>query len=233
MATTDKATDKATGKARVTHPTPVGRHDGFRVITTAASPGRNVPQRIGRLLWAPMLAMALMAFPVAIVLAIVRANDVADGAQPSTIAAYAHLVPGVMFTGFASVFAAISFAIARILGEFRKGGGEVQETVGVPVQTLRMPATAKAFLAFMAMGMMTILTAVVLHFVAAAAIAGDSAYALAHSEQWAVWLEGVRRIGVALYLVGITLGLATIITVLRFQTTRVRELPDLVGAQRN
>jgi hypothetical protein len=31
------------------------------------------------------------------------------------------------------------------------------------------------------------------------------------SETWAIWFEGVRRIGVALHLVAIALGLATII----------------------
>jgi len=38
-------------------------------------------------------------------------------------------------------------------------------------------------------------------------------------------LEGLRRFGVALYLFGITFGLGTIITVLRFQARRVRQLP--------
>ncbi|MGI9597521.1 MAG: hypothetical protein ACR2QK_15255 [Acidimicrobiales bacterium] len=34
--------------------------------------------------------------------------------------------PGLMFVGFLGIFAAISFAIARILGVFRNGGGEIQ-----------------------------------------------------------------------------------------------------------
>lgn len=223
----------ATVQPRVEHAVPVRRSDAFKVVGTQRSPGPNLPQRLGRNLWGPMFAIAVMAFPVALVLSIVRATNIADGAQPRTIAAYGHLIPGVMFVGFAAVFAAISFAIARILGVFRRGGGEIQEDLGVEVQTLRMPLTAKAFLAFMAMGMMTILAAVILHFAAAAAIADRSEYALSHSEQWAVWLEGGRRIGVAFYLVGIVLGLATIITVLRFQALRLRELPDLVHGQRN
>jgi hypothetical protein len=59
-----------------------------------------------------------------------------------------------MAIGFAAVFAAISFAIARILGAFRKGGGDVQEAAGTEVRTLKMPLTAKLFIAVMAMGMM-------------------------------------------------------------------------------
>jgi hypothetical protein len=175
-----------------------------------------------------MLVMALMSFPVAVILGIVRASAIATGGPETTAVALGHLVPAFSFLGLASAFAAISFAIARILGEFRTGGGRIQEQAGVKVKTLRMPGTAKAFIVIMAMAMMVLLAAVVLHIVAAAAIGGGSASALANSERWAIWLEGVRRIGVALYLVAIAFGLSTIITVLRFQATRLRDLADEV-----
>lgn len=51
-----------------------------------------------------------------------------------------------------------------------QGGGEVQEAAGFKVLTLKMLITAMVFIAFMAMGMMPIFGAVVLHFVAAAAV---------------------------------------------------------------
>ena len=70
---------------------------------------------------------------------------------------------------------------------------------------------------------MTILVMVILHFVAAA---NASNWTAASVERWAIVLEGFRRLGVALYLFGITFGLGTIITVLRFLSTRVRQLPD-------
>lgn len=201
------------------------RADEFAVLGSGHSLGENLPQRIGRRLWLPMLLMALMAFPVGVILGAMRADEIATGGEVDTIAALGHLVPGFMFLGFAAVFGAISFAIARILGAFRKGGGEVQEAVGVAeVETLRMPWTAKAFVVGMMMAMMTLVAAVVLHFVAAAAVAGGSASTLADSEQWAIWLEGVRRIGVAVYLFSILLGLASIVTVLRFQSVRIGEL---------
>ncbi len=201
-------------------------HGGYDVEVTDRALGLNLPQRIGSVLWLPMLVMALMSFPVAVVLGIVRAAAIADGGSPTTVAALGHLVPAASFLGFASVFAAISFSIARILGEFRRGGGRVQEAAGVKVRTLRMPGTAKAFIVLMAMGMMVLLAVVVLHVIAAAAIAGGSASALANADRWAIWLEGVRRFGVALYLLAIAFGLSTIITVLRFQAVRIRELPD-------
>lgn len=200
-------------------------HTGFRFDVTKRALGFNFPQRIGRRLWLPMLVMALMAFPAGVALAAIRANEIATGGSADTIAALEHFVPAVNFLGFASVFAAISFAIATILGEFRSGGGKVQEAAGRNVETLRIAGTARLFLGFMAMGMMILLGAVALHVVAGTTIAGGSSYALGKTEQWAIWLEGIRRFGVATYLLGIAFGLSTIITVLRFQAVRILELP--------
>lgn len=200
----------------------------FRSTVSDRALGLSLPQRIGTKLWLPMLVMALTAFPVGVILAAIRANEVATGGSPATIAALGHFVTAANFVGFASVFAAISFAIARILGEFRTGGGKVQEATGRVVKTLTLPASGKAFIGLMAMAMMTLVAAVVLHIVVGAAIVGDSTYALAKSEQWAIWLEGARRFGVATYLLAIAFGLSTIITVLRFQAVRIRELPEEV-----
>jgi hypothetical protein len=197
----------------------------FNVELSTRALGLNVPQRIGRVLWAPMLAMALMAFPIGFAIAVARANLVASGGDAATIAALGHLGPAAMFVGFAAVFAAVSFAIARILGVLRQGGGAVQEATGRRVQTLRMPATGWAFIGLMAMAMMVILAGVVGNAVVGASIAGGSTDLLAQSESYAIWFEGVRRVGVALYLVAIALGLATIIEALRFQAIRLRELP--------
>lgn len=205
---------------------PVERRDEFHAVGSEHSLGFNVPQKVGSALWLPMWAMAVMGLSAGMIVAIVRANEIASGGSATTVAALGQVVPGLMFIGFAAVFAAVSFAIARILGSFRKGGGEVQETAGSSVQTLAMPSTARAFLAIMAMAMMLILGAVVLHFVIAAAIAGGSAWSLEHVEQWSIWLEAARRTGVALYLFSITLGLATIVRVLRFQAIRIREVAD-------
>ena len=186
---------------------------------------RNLPQKAGTRLWLPMLAMALMAFPLGVILAFVRSNAISTGGDATTIASLGHFGPAVMFIGFASVFAAISFAIARILGELRVGGGTLQESTGAPVETLKMPATARAFIGLMMIAMMAIIGGVIAHFIVGAQIAGGSASALATSEQWAIWLEGIRRFGVAVYLLAIAFGLSTIIHVLRFQSIRVRELP--------
>jgi len=203
-----------------------GHRDDYLVDVTDHSLGRNLPQRVAARLWAPMLAMALMAFLAAVVLAAVRAGLVsdADPADAATIARLGHITAGVMFIGFASVFSAITFAIARILGEFRSGGGLIQEAAGVEVETLRMPATAKAMIAGMMLAMMLILVPVALHFVAAGSVVGSAEVDLLRAEQWFDRLEAVRRVGVSVYLASIALGLATVVRVLRFQTVRIREV---------
>jgi len=192
------------------------------VEITSTIPDYNKPQKMGRRLWAPMFALSLMAWPVAMMLAGIRASEIANPSpDPVLVARLGQLVPAVMFIGFLSVFAAISLAIARILGFFRKGGGEVQEAAKRQVHTLRMPGSAKVFMALMMMATMIIAVAVVLHFAVAAAV-GD--WSVATIEQWSIVLEAARRLGVAIYLVAITLGLGTIISVLRFQSQRIREL---------
>ena len=197
----------------------------FKVETSTRSLGYNLPQRMGRLLWFPMFLMALMFFGAGMALGIARANEISDGGAADTILTLQHVQAGLMFLGFVSVFSAISFAIARILGELRAGGGEVQAAAGRPVQTLKMPGSAKVFLMLMMMAMLTIVVASILHFVFAAGIENTPA-SLAEAEDRFVVLEGVRRMGVAIFLFGILLGLATIIRVLRFQAVRMRRLPD-------
>ncbi len=196
----------------------------YNVTVSDHALGRNLPQKLGNLLWAPMLAMAVMAFPVALVLAIYRASLVAADAPANLTAGVGQIEVGAMFLGFASVFAAVAFAIARILGVLRTGGGTVQEAAGRTVQTLRMPGIAKLFILLMAMGMMLILFAVVVHVVIGIQLLNGT-FDAAAIQAWSEWLEGVRRFGASTYLLSIGLGLATIFKVLGFQAVRIRELP--------
>lgn len=197
----------------------------FNVETGDRSLGYNLPQRLGRLLWLPMFLAALMFFGAGMALGVIRSGEISDAGAADTIATLQHLQAGFMFLGFASVFSAISFAIARILGQFRAGGGEVQAAAKRTVQTLRMPLSAKVFLMLMMLAMATIVVASILHFVFAADIQNTPA-SLAEADDRFVVLEGVRRMGTAVFLFGILLGLATIIRVLRFQAIRMRRLPE-------
>jgi hypothetical protein len=197
--------------------------EDFRVEEHDRAPGMILPQTLGSRLWVPMWLMAVLGFGVGFVLAIARADDIASGAAATTIASLRHVQAGFMFIGFAAVFAAVSFAIARILGVFRTGGGSVQEATGNRVQILPLPATGRVFILGMVMAMMTIVIAVVIHFVVGAGVA-SGATSLSDGAAAFDVLEGVRRMGVALYLASIAFGLATIITVIRFQSRRIRSL---------
>ena len=202
----------------------------YDVTESDHAPDLNLPQKMGRMLWAPMILMAVMAFPIAAILGIVRATLVAAGDNPATVALLGQFVTAVMFIGFASVLAAIVFAIARILGELRTGGGEIQEAAGIRVRTLNMPATAKLMILLMMMAMMGLVFAVIVHFVlgivVADAVTGGNTGMIDTVSDWATWIEGLRRFSVAVYLASISLGLATIVRVLRFQAARIRELPQ-------
>ncbi len=209
----------------------ISGHGEFSVTTGDRAPGLNLPQRMGRAMWVPMLLMGVMAYPVALILGAVRANRVATGTSTSdaaTAAALGQYTTAAMFLGFTSIFTAIVFAIARILGAFRTGGGGLLHAAGSQVITLAMPATAKGMVVLMMMGMMMLLFAVVVHVllgvnVNTAVLDGDGA-SVTTIQSWTVWIEGVRRLGVAVYLTAISLGLATIIQVRRFQSARIREL---------
>lgn len=195
----------------------------FNTQTTATPPDEMVPHKAGRRLWFPMFLMALMGFGIGIVLAFFRADAVNSG-DVQDAAALGQFVPAFMFIGFAAVFSAIAFAIARILGAFRAGGSGMQHAVGSEVKTLTMPPSGRAFIGLMAMGMMFILVPVVLHLIVGTLIATGSDSALANAEEWSIWLEASRRFGVSTYLLSIALGLATIITVLRFQSVRLGQI---------
>lgn len=200
---------------------PVGRSDEFKVVGSKESLGYNQPQLAGRKLWLPMFLMAFMGFAVAFVLGIVEADTTRT--EVADLQTLRHLVPAFMWIGFLGVFSAITFTIARILGAFRNGGGDVQEIAGRDVQTLKMPGSAKAMLGFMMMGMMAMIAGIVGHFIGAGLDPGLG------DQQNFIVSTGFRRVGVGLYLTGITLGLSTIITVLRFQTTRIREVAATHG----
>ena len=211
----------------------VRKHGEYDVTVSDRGVGLNLTQKLGTWLWKPMLIIGIMAFPVAFILGAIRANLIADGptaSQAANAAALGQYVPAAMFIGFASVFAAIVFAIARILGALRTGGGKVQETSGRQVLTLKMPGTAKAMVVLMMMAMMLLLFAVVAHVVLGLvvhdAVQGARQTTIDTVTEWATAMEGLRRFGVATYLVSISLGLATIIRVLRFQAARIRELPE-------
>jgi hypothetical protein len=173
----------------------------------------------------PSFAMALMGIVGALGIAIVAGVHVHDGGWSiANIEKLRQIGQGVLQAGLAFVFAGITFAIARILGQFRKGGGDIQEAAGRPVETLHRPWTSWVSLGAMMMAMMTVLAAATLHIIYGFDVHNTAASLTLSAKRFAA-LAGVERLGIGIYLTAIAFGLASIIHVLRFQATRIRELP--------
>jgi hypothetical protein len=173
----------------------------------------------------PSFAMGLMGILAGLGLGIAGGVHIHDHTYAAAnIEKLRQLAQGFTIGGLAFVLAGISFAIARILGVFRKGGGDVQQAARRTVQVLKRPLTAWVFLGLMMMGMMTVLAAGTLHVIYGFDV-HTTATSLTLSAKRFTALAGVERLGIGMYLTAIAFGLATIIHVLRFQAKRIRELP--------
>ena len=103
-----------------------------------------------------------------------------------------------------------------------EGGGQVQRSLGVTVNTLKMPATAKGFVALMMVGVMLAVAQFVLYLFVAY---GDGGVRSAESLQaWFAWLGPLREVSLGVLLAGIVLALVTIGNVLGFQFDRIKQI---------
>ncbi len=172
--------------------------------------------RMAELLWLPVLAMGAMALAVGLLLGLWTSSLAGGTAAFRVASAWSQ---GTLFLGEGLLLSGISFLLGTILSSLRRGGGEVQQALGVPVQTLQLPGTAKAFIALMALGMMAATAQFVLYGVAATTAGDPATYAV-----WVSWLGPFREVALGALLAGIVLALATIAKALGFQFHRVRQL---------
>ena len=213
-----KAALPALIRSRTTDAAALGAFDSdFGPATaTATAPKQLLIHRLAGLMWAPMLAMGVMLVYAGLLLSFAAAGNVA--VDPALASSQQAWVQGVQFLGEGLLLSGISFLLGTILGSLRKGGGEVQESLGVGVRTLDMPLTAKLFVGLMALGLMV----EVFQFVAYAVVATfDDAGTIASSF---AWLGPVREAGLGVLLSGIVLALATIGKALGFQFSRIVEI---------
>lgn len=183
---------------------------------SAAAPAPLLIHRIAKALWAPMLAMGAMTVAAGFVVSLVQtAKEVADPALATQLSAW---VAGLQFLGEGFLLSGISFLLGTILFALRTGGGEVQESLGAPVKTLNMPATAKLFVALMAVGMMVEMFQFVVYLITTTFSDPTTV------SSYFAWLGPVREAGLGLLLSGIVLALATIAKALGFQFWRIKEL---------
>jgi hypothetical protein len=185
--------------------------------TVTDAPPELLPiHRMARLMWRPMLAMGAMALTAGLVSSLIWA-DQTPGTE--TFRQYAAFTQGIEFLGEALLLSGIAFLLGTILAGLREGGGEVQSSIGLPVTTLKMPATAKAFVVLMMMGLMAGIAQFVL-YMAQLSNADDAASFSA----WANWLGPFRELALGLILAGIVLALVTIGNVLAFQFDRIKSI---------
>lgn len=197
---------------------PTGRFDSPHgtADATATAPKTLFIHRMASALWAPMLAMGAMLVFGGLALSFFAAGNV--GVDPSLARSQRAWVQGLQFLGEGALLSGISFLLGTILGAIRAGGGEIQEGLGLTVHTLRMPWTAKAFVALMAAGLMVEMA----QFAGYAYIAnvGDATVFATFS----TWLGPLREFGLGLLLSGIVLALATIARALGFQFSRLTQI---------
>jgi hypothetical protein len=188
----------------------------------AATATKNVPEplpihKMARTMWFPMIAMGPMFVIAGLVTSIVWGNNVGT----STGVGAAGWTQGLQFLGEGLVLAGISFLLGSILGSLREGGASVQKALGLNVITLKMPATAKGFVALMATGLMISMVQFGLYIYTVTGLNADS---FAEIAPWWAWMGPFRELGLALLLAGIVLALATIANVLGFQFSRIRSI---------
>jgi len=188
----------------------------------SATVGTHVPEplpihKMARTMWFPMIVMGPMLVLAGLGTSIVWANNVGT----STGIGASGWTQGLQFLGEGLVLAGISFLLGSILASLRDGGGEVQKALGLHVITLKMPATAKAFVALMVAGLMVSMVQFGLYVYT---VTGLNAGSFADIAPWWAWMGPFRELGLALLLAGIVLALATIANVLGFQFSRIRSI---------
>ena len=190
----------------------------FGAATVTKNPPGILPiHKMARTMWLPMIVMGPMFVIAGLVTSVVWANNVGT----ETGLGASGWTQGLQFFGEGLVLAGISFLLGSILASLREGGGAVQKALGLNVVTLKMPATAKAFVALMMAGLMI---SVVQFGLYVYTVTGLDATSLADVASWWAWLGPLRELGLALLLAGIVLALATIANVLGFQFSRIRSI---------
>ena len=164
--------------------------------------------KMAKKMFRPMILMGAMIVVAGLIVSFVLAGDF-----PNTAASA--WMQGLQFLGEAMLLSGIAFLLGTILWAMRTAGGEIQESLGAKIYTPKMPATAKAFVALMMLGLMLGIVQFVGYLVVAGGADAASNFA---------WLGPLREVSLGLILAGIGLSLVTIGNVIAFQFWRIRSL---------
>ena len=194
---------EATGLGTTEYDTPFG------TATASDSPPEDLPiHKMAKRMFGPMVVMGAMAVVVGLFVSFAWASSGSVSALAWT--------QGLQFLGEGLLLSGISFLLGTILWAIRTAGAEVQSGIGVRIKTLKMPVSAKIFVALMMVGLMVSMVQFVLYLVVAGGVANSAA--------WLAFLGPLREFGLAMILSGITMALVAIGTALDFQFDRVVEL---------
>ena len=150
-------------------------------------------------------------------------------------------LPTFKFLGVGMIVGGVTFLLATILGALRVGGGRVQQALGETVRMPKPPITAKLFPIFMMMGIMILMASLIIGIVLAVISAGYWNHSIATELNPAVegsqllgtlstitsiqmWLAPLKFVGMATLFVGVGMALATIVSVLRWQSNRLWDM---------
>ncbi len=191
--------------------TPLGDIDTphGKATVTDSPPEDLAVHKMAKKMFRPMVLMGGLAVAVGLIISFVVAVDF-----PNTAAAA--WMQGLQFLGEAMLLSGIAFLLGTILWAMRAAGGEIQESLGVKVYTPKMPATGKAFVGLMMLGLVLGIVQLIGYLVVAAGgvdVASNFA-----------WLGPLREVSLGLILSGIALALVTIGNVIAFQFWRIGSL---------
>lgn len=173
---------------------------------------------LAKKMWLPAFAMGLMAVAAGVVAGVIQATS-DNAARVAQIAAWN---PGLLFLGIGFLLSAVTFTLARILGELRDGGTSVQQSLGEHALMLKRPWSGYAFPPAMMMGLMTLIATFGLGFLQAAWLDNRPADAA----DIAAWSGPLRFAGVALIFTSVVFALVTIVKSLHFQADRLTQIAD-------
>lgn len=207
--------------------------------------GDDIPQKMAKTMWLPMLAMGLMAVTAGLIVAIIAGISVGDffggGSfdDLGTGEALKEAGLGTSFLGMAFILSSITMVLVNIVRTLRDTGREVQQSVGAKeVTQLKKPLTGHLIPHVMMMGLFTVVAGFILALIVSSLIGGIDPQGLTDPSVLSVadradlgaaealdkWLPPLKLFGLALIFTSIVLALRTIIKAIRFQAQRVEEL---------
>lgn len=216
-------------------------------LQSTAYRGDDIPQKMAKRLWFPMLGMGLMAVTVGLVTGGYSGLQLGDFFAGDTVnnlgraTATGAWATGTVFLGLGFIVSSITMVLVNIIRTLRDTGRDVQESVGAhQITQLRKPLVGKLVPHVMAMGLLIVVAGFVVGIVQAATLGSIPASGLANpatltgadladygtAQAIGAWVQPLRLFGLAGIFTSVVLALRAIIQGITYQAQRVRELAE-------